>query len=79
VGPARLLRSGQDEYLMELAIGTRPVPFVALADHSGIDLDAVQTVQALLRAGRTRPSTYDTAASSSFSLVPCSSATCLPI
>ena len=34
-GPTRL-RSGQAEYLMELAIGTPPVPFVALADTGSI-------------------------------------------
>ena len=34
-GPARL-RSSQAEYLMELAIGTPPVPFVALADTGSI-------------------------------------------
>ena len=39
-GPARL-RSGQAEYLMELAIGTPPVPFVALAD-TGSDLTWTQ-------------------------------------
>lgn len=75
-GPSRL-RSGQDEYLMELAIGTPPVPFVALAD-TGSDLTWTQCKPCKLCFPQDTP-IYDTATSSSFSPVPCSSATCLPI
>jgi hypothetical protein len=75
-GPARL-RSGQAEYLMELAIGTPPVPFVALAD-TGSDLTWTQCKPCKLCFPQDTP-IYDTAASASFSPVPCASATCLPI
>jgi hypothetical protein len=75
-GPARL-RSGQAEYLMELAIGTPPVPFIALAD-TGSDLTWTQCKPCKLCFPQDTP-IYDTATSSSFSPVPCSSATCLPI
>ncbi|XP_008673981.2 aspartic proteinase nepenthesin-1 [Zea mays] len=75
-GPARL-RSGQAEYLMELAIGTPPVPFVALAD-TGSDLTWTQCQPCKLCFPQDTP-IYDTAVSSSFSPVPCASATCLPI
>ncbi|KAF7000008.1 hypothetical protein CFC21_015967 [Triticum aestivum] len=70
------LRSGQAEYLMELAIGTPPVPFVALAD-TGSDLTWTQC-QPCLCFSQDTP-VYDPTTSSSFSPVPCSSATCLSI
>ncbi|KAL5667956.1 hypothetical protein ACJX0J_020177, partial [Zea mays] len=66
-GPARL-RSGQAEYLMELAIGTPPVPFVALAD-TGSDLTWTQCKPCKLCFPQDTP-IYDTAASASFSPVP---------
>ncbi|KAG0530507.1 hypothetical protein BDA96_05G192500 [Sorghum bicolor] len=75
-GPARL-RSGQAEYLMELAIGTPPVPFIALAD-TGSDLTWTQCKPCKLCFDQDTP-IYDTTTSSSFSPLPCSSATCLPI
>ncbi|KAI5008029.1 hypothetical protein ZWY2020_009077 [Hordeum vulgare] len=71
------LRSGQAEYLMELAIGTPPVPFVALAD-TGSDLTWTQCQPCKLCFPQDTP-VYDPTISSSFSPVPCSSATCLPI
>uniref|UniRef100_A0ACD5XTL2 Uncharacterized protein n=1 Tax=Avena sativa TaxID=4498 RepID=A0ACD5XTL2_AVESA len=71
------LFSGQAEYLMELAIGTPPVPFIALAD-TGSDLTWTQCQPCKLCFPQDTP-IYDTAASSSFSPVACSSATCLPI
>jgi hypothetical protein len=71
------LYSGQAEYLMELAIGTPPVPFVALAD-TGSDLTWTQCKPCKLCFPQDTP-IYDTSASSSFAPVPCSSATCLPI
>uniref|UniRef100_A0ACD5XUN1 Uncharacterized protein n=1 Tax=Avena sativa TaxID=4498 RepID=A0ACD5XUN1_AVESA len=71
------LFSGQAEYLMELAIGTPPVPFIALAD-TGSDLTWTQCQPCKLCFPQDTP-IYDTSASSSFSPVACSSATCLPI
>ncbi|KAF7000014.1 hypothetical protein CFC21_015972 [Triticum aestivum] len=71
------LRSGQAEYLMELAIGTPPVPFVALAD-TGSDLTWTQCQPCKLCFPQDTP-VYDPTTSSSFSPMPCSSATCLPI
>uniref|UniRef100_M8ASF6 Aspartic proteinase nepenthesin-1 n=1 Tax=Aegilops tauschii TaxID=37682 RepID=M8ASF6_AEGTA len=71
------LRSGQAEYLMELAIGTPPVPFVALAD-TGSDLTWTQCQPCKLCFPQDTP-VYDPTTSSSFSPVPCSSATCLSI
>jgi hypothetical protein len=71
------LYSGQAEYLMELAIGTPPVAFIALAD-TGSDLTWTQCQPCKLCFPQDTP-IYDTSASSSFSPVACSSATCLPI
>ncbi|KQK01807.2 hypothetical protein BRADI_3g58865v3 [Brachypodium distachyon] len=70
------LHSVQVEYLMELAIGTPPVPFVALAD-TGSDLTWTQCQPCKLCFPQDTP-VYDPSASSTFSPVPCSSATCLP-
>nr|CAB3491794.1 unnamed protein product [Digitaria exilis] len=74
--PSRLF-SGQAEYLMELAIGTPPVPFVALAD-TGSDLTWTQCKPCKLCFAQDTP-IYDPTTSSSFSLVTCASDTCLPI
>ncbi|PUZ45257.1 hypothetical protein GQ55_8G207200 [Panicum hallii var. hallii] len=74
--PTRL-RSGQAEYLMELAIGTPPVPFVALAD-TGSDLTWTQCQPCKLCFAQDTP-VYDPAASSSFSPATCASASCLPV
>ncbi|CAD6253288.1 unnamed protein product [Miscanthus lutarioriparius] len=74
-GPARL-RSSQAEYLMELAIGTPPVPFVALADTGSI-VTWTQCKPCKHCFPQDTP-VYDTADSSSFSPVPCASATCWP-
>lgn len=71
------LHSVQVEYLMELAIGTPPVPFVALAD-TGSDLTWTQCQPCKLCFPQDTP-VYDPSASSTFSPVPCSSATCLPV
>ncbi|XP_034569933.1 aspartic proteinase nepenthesin-1 [Setaria viridis] len=74
--PTRLY-SGQAEYLMELAIGTPPVPFVALAD-TGSDLTWTQCEPCKLCFAQDTP-IYDRNASSSFSPVTCSSDACLPV
>ncbi|KAF8676342.1 hypothetical protein HU200_047065 [Digitaria exilis] len=71
------LFSGQAEYLMELAIGTPPVPFVALAD-TGSDLTWTQCKPCKLCFAQDTP-IYDPTTSSSFSLVTCANDTCLPI
>ncbi|VAH70723.1 unnamed protein product [Triticum turgidum subsp. durum] len=71
------LHSVQVEYLMELAIGKPPVPFVALAD-TGSDLTWTQCQPCKLCFPQDTP-VYDPSASSTFSPLPCSSATCLPI
>jgi hypothetical protein len=73
--PTRIF-SGQAEYLMELAIGTPPVPFVALAD-TGSDLTWTQCLPCKLCFAQDTP-IYDRNASSSFALLPCSSDSCLP-
>ncbi|CAL4992559.1 unnamed protein product [Urochloa decumbens] len=67
--PTRV-RSGQAEYLMELAIGTPPVPFIALAD-TGSDLTWTQCKPCKLCFAQDTP-IYDPAISSSFSPVTCS-------
>jgi hypothetical protein len=72
--PTRMF-SGQAEYLMELAIGTPPVPFVALAD-TGSDLTWTQCQPCKLCFAQDTP-IYDRNSSSSFSLVSCSSDACL--
>jgi hypothetical protein len=68
------LQSGQAEYLMNLAIGTPPVPFVALAD-TGSDLIWTQCQPCKLCFPQDTP-IYNTSASTSFSPEPCSSAMC---
>jgi len=62
---------------MELAIGTPPVPFVALAD-TGSDLTWTQCQPCKLCFAQDTP-VYDPAASSSFSPATCASAACLPV
>ncbi|CAO2142051.1 unnamed protein product [Urochloa humidicola] len=74
--PTRI-RSGQAEYLMELAIGMPPMPFVVLAD-TGSDLTWTLCNPCKLVFAQDTP-IYDPATSSTFSLVTYSSATCLPI
>jgi hypothetical protein len=59
---------------MELAIGTPPVPFIALAD-TGSVVTWTQCKPCKLCFPQDTP-VYDTAASSSFTPVPCASATC---
>ncbi|XP_071677312.1 aspartic proteinase nepenthesin-1-like [Lolium perenne] len=68
------LQSGQAEYLMNLAIGTPPVPFVALAD-TGSNLIWTQCQPCKLCFPQDTP-IYNTSASTSFSPEPCSSAMC---
>nr|CAB3490065.1 unnamed protein product [Digitaria exilis] len=74
--PTKLF-SGQAEYLMELAIGTPPVPFIALAD-TGSDLTWTQCKPCKLCFAQDTP-IYDPTVSSTFSLITCASETCLPI
>ncbi|CAO2146976.1 unnamed protein product [Urochloa humidicola] len=74
--PTRLY-SGQAEYLMELAIGTPPVPFVALID-TGSNLIWTQCKPCKLCFAQDTP-IYDPTASSTFSLVNCSNSNCLPV
>ncbi|CAL4992522.1 unnamed protein product [Urochloa decumbens] len=74
--PTRIY-SGQAEYLMELAIGTPPVPFVALAD-TGSDLTWTQCKLCKLCFEQDTP-IYDPTASSTFSPVTCSNDNCLPV
>ncbi|CAO2144459.1 unnamed protein product [Urochloa humidicola] len=74
--PTRLY-SGQAEYLMELAIGTPPVPFIALAD-TGSDLTWMQCKPCKLCFAQDTP-IYDPTTSSTFSTVPCSNDNCLPV
>ncbi|KAF7021607.1 hypothetical protein CFC21_034524 [Triticum aestivum] len=69
------LRSGQAEYLMELAIGTPPVPFVTLFD-TGSDLTWTQCQPCKLCFPQDTPVPT---ASSSFSPLTCSSDACLPV
>ncbi|XBI25739.1 hypothetical protein VPH35_050605 [Triticum aestivum] len=84
------LRSGQVEYLMELAIGTPPVPFVAVdvktggsrvgvaLFDTGSDLTWTQFQPCKLCFPQDTP-VYDPTALSSFSPLTCSSNACLPV
>ncbi|CAL4992557.1 unnamed protein product [Urochloa decumbens] len=74
--PTRLY-SGQAEYLMELAIGMPPVPFVALVD-TGSDLTWTQCKPCKLCFAQDTP-IYDPTASSTFSPVTCSNTNSLAI
>uniref|UniRef100_A0A8R7PQ52 Peptidase A1 domain-containing protein n=1 Tax=Triticum urartu TaxID=4572 RepID=A0A8R7PQ52_TRIUA len=69
------LRSGQAKYLMELAIGTLPVPFITLFD-TGSDLTWTQCQPCKLCFPQDTPVPT---ASSSFSPLTCSSDACLPV
>nr|CAB3490066.1 unnamed protein product [Digitaria exilis] len=72
--PTRLF-SVEAEYLMELAIGTPPVPFIALAD-TGSDLTWTQCQPCKLCFAQDTP-IYDPTMSSTFLPATCASDTCL--
>ncbi|KAF8694537.1 hypothetical protein HU200_038160 [Digitaria exilis] len=72
--PTRLF-SGEAEYLMELAVGTPPIPFIALAD-TGSDLTWTQCQPCKLCFAQDTP-IYDPTMSSTFSPATCASDTCL--